>query len=217
MRETGGVKETDLQSVRPKQNSSAKRMTRITFNNLSKADGSALIDQGDTIVQATVFGPVDISQSKVNYEEAVVEIIFKPKISIPLTSPLFDSVREIENLLRQVFKEIILTRLHPRTSITILIQEIYNSGNLLSSTVNAVCCALIDAGLPMKCPVAGITIELDNIEFNLVFDNNLDLITLLTKGCVDEAQLDKAIELGQTQAKAHFETIRERIKERFTS
>lgn len=192
-------------------------MTKITFNNLSKADGSALIDQDDTIVQAIVFGPVDISQSKVNYEEAVVEIIFKPKISIPVTSPLFDQVREIEQLLRQVFKEVILTRLHPRTSISILIQEIYNSGTLLSTTVNAVCCALIDAGLPMKCPVAGISLKVDESQFDFVFDNNLDLITVITTGCVDEKQLDKAIELGQSQAKEYFETIRERVKERFTS
>lgn len=191
-------------------------MTRITFNNLTKADGSALIDQDGTIVQATVFGPVDISQSKVNYEEATVEILFKPKISIPITSPLFDNVRDIEHLLQQVFKEVILTRLHPRTSISIMIQEIYNAGTLLSTTVNAVCCALIDAGLPMKCPVAGITVKQDGCEFEFVFDNNLDLITLITKGCIDDSQLHKAIEMGQAHAKTHFSTIRERVKKRFT-
>ena len=191
-------------------------MTRIAFNNLSKADGSALIDQDDTIIQATVFGPVDISQSKVNYEEAVVEIIFKPKVSIPMTSPLFDNIRELEHLLRSVFKEVVLTRLHPRTLISIYIQEIYNGGSLLSTTVNAVCCALIDAGLPMKCPVSGVTIKSDSCTFDFVFDKKLDLITLLTRGCVNEEELHKAIEQGQAQAKTHFERIREKVKERFT-
>lgn len=190
-------------------------MTRITFNNLSKADGSALVDQDNTIVQAAVFGPVDISQSKMNYEEAVVEILFKPKINIPSTSPAFDTVREIENLLRQVFKEVILTRLHPRTSISIMVQEIYNNGSLLSAAINAVCCALIDSGLPMKCPVAGVSVKCD-CEFDFVFDNNLDLITITNRGCVNEANLKKAIDLGKYEARKNFDLIRERVRKRFT-
>lgn len=68
-------------------------MANIAFNNLSKADGSALIDQDDTLVQASVFGPVDIAQSKMNYEEAVVEIFFKPKVSVPNNHPSMDQVR----------------------------------------------------------------------------------------------------------------------------
>jgi exosome complex component RRP46 len=195
-------------------------MTLITFNNLTKADGSALIDQDHTIVQATVFGPVDIAQSKVNYEEAVVEILFKPKISIPSTSPDFDNVREMEDMLKQIFKEIILVRLHPRTSISILVQEIYNNGSLLSAAINAVCCALIDAGLPMKCPVAGVSVRPEEASevctFDFVFDNNLDLITIITKGCATEEQIRAAIKLGQLDAKKSFECIRERIRERFT-
>lgn len=194
-------------------------MSHITFNNLSKADGSALVDQDNTIVQATVLGPVDITQSKINYEEAVVEILFKPKTSIPSTSPAFDHVREMENLLKCVFREVILTRLHPRTSISIMVQEIYNSGSLFSAAINAVCYALIDAGLPMKCPVAGVSIKMEEFpscEFDFVFDNKLDLITILTKGCVDKENLMKAIELGQEKAKDSFERLREKVRERFT-
>lgn len=194
-------------------------MTNISFNNLTKADGSALIDQDGTIVQATVFGPVDISQSKINYEEAVVEILFKPKVNIAPSSPAFDYIREIENLIRSVYKEIIITRLHPRTSISILIQEIYNGGSLLSATINAVCCALIDAGLPMKCPVSGVSIKLndeDQCKFDFVFDNKLNLITILTRGCINEDDLQKAVELGKQAATRHFEEIRKKVRERFT-
>lgn len=195
-------------------------MTLITFNNLSKPDGSALIDQNGTIVQAIVFGPVDTTQSKINYEEAVVEILFKPKVSIPSNSQAFDHVREMENLLKYIFKEVILTRLHPRTSISIMIQEIYNSGSLLSTAVNAISCALIDAGLPMKCPVAGVSVVLDgvtNCRFDFVFDNKLDLITILTRGCTSEDNLQKAIETGKEEAKTIFDIIRVRVRERFTS
>lgn len=195
-------------------------MTRITFNNLTKPDGSALVDQDDTVIQAIVFGPVDINQTKINYEEAVVEILFKPKISIPSNSPTFDHVREMENLLKSIFEEVILTRLHPRTSISILVQEIYNNGALLSTSVNAITCALMDAGLPMKCPVAGVAIKLDDIEsceYDFVFNNNMDLITILTKGYSSEENLFQAIEKGKAKAEEMFQVIRNKVRERFTS
>lgn len=204
-------------------------MTCISFNNLSKADGSALIDQDNTIVQAAVFGPVDIAQSKVNYEEAVIDILYKPKISVPSNHPSFDYVREVENLLRAVFKEVILTRLHPRTSISILVQEIYNGGSLLSSTINAVCCALIDAGVSMKSPVSGVTISSkdsddktftggpDETRFDLVFNSDLEIVSLITRGQISQENLEKAIAAGREEAKQNFETIRSRIRDRFTN
>lgn len=192
------------------------KMTIVTFNNLSKADGSALIDQNNTIVQATVFGPVDLAQSKINYEEAIVQILYKPKVSIPSSSPAFDYVRGVEELLKSVFQEVILTRLHPRTSISILVQEIYNGGSLMSATINAVCCALLDAGVPLKCPVVGVSRQIDNCKFDFVFDKELDLITVLTRGRIDEESLNEAMEKGREEAKESFRIIREKIKERFT-
>lgn len=194
-------------------------MTNITFNNLTKADGSALIEQNNTIVQASVFGPVDVAQSRINYEEAVVEILYKPKVSIPPTSPAFDYIREIENLLKCIFKEIILTRLHPRTCISVLVQEISNGGSSqVSCTINAVCCALIDAGVPLRSPVAGVQIELAGCEsskFDFVFDKDLKLVTILTRGCVSEDDLKKAIEMGKEQAERDFDSIRAKVRERF--
>lgn len=141
-------------------------------------------------------------------------------MSIPSTSPAFDQVREIENLLKCIFKEIILTRLHPRTCISILVQEITSGkASQLSCTINAVCCALIDAGVPLKSPVAGVQVELEDCEsckFDFVFDKDLRMVTILTRGCVDEENLNKAIEIGQERAKQNFESIREKVKERFT-
>lgn len=207
-------------------------MTNITFNNLSKADGSALIDEDSTIVQASVFGPVDVAQSKINYEEAILEITFKPKISIPSSSPAFDKVREVEDLLKCIFKEVVLTRLHPRTSITIMVQEIYDNGSLFSAAINAVCFALIDAGLPMKCPISAVSLSISNDSeemtngsndnnnnsciFDLVFDNKLDLITIITRGCTNEDNMRKAVAIGQDKSKANFELLRSKLRQRFT-
>lgn len=213
-------------------------MANVTFNNLSKADGSALVEMDDTIVQATVFGPVDIAQSRINYEEAVVEILYKPKVSCPSTSPAFDQVREIENLLKHIYKEVIMTRLHPRTSISIYVQEIYGGDALLSTCINAVCLGLIDAGVPMKFPVAAVTIHLkDEVEqngsqvseeqqetttsqssrFDFVFTQQYELVTLLTRGkCINEDKLQNALTLGKDKAKETFDVFRQRVKNRFT-
>lgn len=191
-------------------------MNQITFNNLSRADGSALIDQENTIIQATVFGPVRVSQAKINTEEAVLDILYKPKVSIPSILPEFGYVREVENLLKLVFKEVILTKLHPSTGISILVQEIHNAGSLLSATINAVCCALIDAGVPMSCMVAAVTIDLENCRYDFVFNNNLNMVTLLTKGHLNEANLAKAIALGQDKAKTILDRFRDEVRRRFT-
>lgn len=196
-------------------------MLEISFNNLSKADGSALIDQDNTIIQATVFGPVDVAQSKINYEEAIVEISYKPKVSIPVTSPLFEQIRELENLLRRVFKEVILTRLFPRTSIIILVQEIYNQGSLFSACINAVSCALIDAGVPMKCPVVGVTIADEKesrvlCRYDFVFDKDLDIITIMTRGVIQDEALKKAVVEGKQEAKKTLEVVRVKVQQRFT-
>lgn len=186
-------------------------MTTVTFNNLSKADGSALIEHHNSIVQATVFGPVDVPLSKINYEEAVVEILYKPRVSIPSTSPAFDYVREIENLLQSIFKEVILTRLHPRTMISILVQEIYAGDSLVSATINAVCCALLDSGVPMKSPVAAVTID----GSHFVFDSNFNLVTILTKSLIDDTTLKNTIETARQEAEDHF-SIRKQVRARFT-
>lgn len=187
-------------------------MTSITFNNLSKADGSALIDHRNSIVQATVFGPVDVPLSRMNYEEAVVDILYKPKVSIPSTSPAFDYVREIENLLQSIFKEVILTRLHPRTMISILVQEIHKGDSLVSAIINAVCCALLDAGVPMRSPVAAVTLK----ESHFVFDNDYNLLTILTKSPIDDTTLRSTIELAQKEAKDSLDIMRKQVRERFT-
>lgn len=133
-------------------------MFNIVFGNLTKPDGSACIEHYNTIVQAAVYGPIEVPSNKINYEKAYVEVIYKPKISIPTTSPAFEVVREIEFTLKTIFQDVIIANSHPRTMISIVAQEIYNAGSLISALVNAINCALLDAGLPLKTPVAAMTI-----------------------------------------------------------
>lgn len=212
-------------------------MLEIVFNNLTKPDGSALVEQNNTMVQAAVFGPIEASQARVNHEEAVIEINYKPKVSIPSSNPEFEAIREIEFNLKSIFRHVILTRMHPRTIISIIVHEIFNSGSLLTVAINAICCALLDAGLPLRTPVAALTIvtqttekdgqpeliiqpnrlEEDNYEskFVLVYDSQSNLISVKTRGKLALETLKKCVELGKDESKAILDTYRSKISDRF--
>uniref|UniRef100_A0ABM0M419 Exosome complex component RRP46-like n=1 Tax=Saccoglossus kowalevskii TaxID=10224 RepID=A0ABM0M419_SACKO len=124
-------------------------------NLLSRPDGSATYCQGDTSVIVAVYGPAEVKQSKEFLDKATLEVIFKPKVGIPGCSEKFQ-----ERLIRNTCETIVLTALHPRSSINIIIQVMHNAGSLLSCCVNSTCMALLDAGLPMSCLVAAVTCSL---------------------------------------------------------
>lgn len=81
----------------------------------------------------------------------------------------------------------------------------------------------------MKSPVSGVTIsssnnrdktfhgELGETRFDLVFDNNLDIVSVIARGQIDQACLNKAVEDGKLEAKKNFDTMRRKVKERFIS
>ncbi|XP_038073991.1 exosome complex component RRP46-like [Patiria miniata] len=145
-------------------NDSGLRTAGSEQNLLSRPDGSATFTQGDTSVMAAVYGPADVRQNKEIIDRATVEVIYKPKSGMP-------GIREKskEQLIRNTCETVILTAMHPRSSITIVTQEVQDSGALLACCINASCMALMDAGVPMKCLVAAVTCMLDSEE-RLVLD-----------------------------------------------
>uniref|UniRef100_A0A452GQ98 Uncharacterized protein n=1 Tax=Gopherus agassizii TaxID=38772 RepID=A0A452GQ98_9SAUR len=66
-----------------------------------------------------------------------------------------------EQLIRKTCEAVILGALHPRTSISIVLQVISDAGALLACCLNAACMGLMDAGLPMKSLFCGVTCALD--------------------------------------------------------
>uniref|UniRef100_A0A8C0JHZ0 Exosome component 5 n=2 Tax=Chelonoidis abingdonii TaxID=106734 RepID=A0A8C0JHZ0_CHEAB len=67
-----------------------------------------------------------------------------------------------EQLIRKTCEAVILGTLHPRTSISIVLQVISDAGALLACCLNAACMGLMDAGLPMKSLFCGVTCALDS-------------------------------------------------------
>ncbi|EDO43013.1 predicted protein [Nematostella vectensis] len=173
---------------------------------LDKADGSSKFAQGDTQVMAAAYGPVEVKLNKELIDRATLEVIFRPKIGIPGCSE-----KLVEGIIRNSCEPIVLTALHPRASLTIVVQVVQNSGSLLSCAVNAACLAMMDAGFPMRCMMCGITCaitEQDELVLDptleqerkatavltFVFDSvNQNLLTSSTKGSFDVDQYNKCL------------------------
>ncbi|XP_015792530.1 exosome complex component RRP46-like [Tetranychus urticae] len=200
----------------------------ITYNNLANPDGSALFCQGNTIVQTFVFGPVDVS-SKEQSEKASLFVAFKPKNSCNKN----DLRKELyENYIRTVLETIIHLDIHPRTRISVILQEMQDDGCLLSAAVNSACCALLDAGIPMKCMIASVTscISVDAIQLDpnkeasqksdgsivLTFESSKNsIISVSSEGEFTVDNINEAIKLGCLATKKIYDFYHESMKKRF--
>ncbi|TKS80685.1 Exosome complex component RRP46 [Collichthys lucidus] len=92
---------------------------------LSRPDGSASFTQGDTSVLAAVYGPAEVKVSKEIYDRATLEVLIQPKVGLP-------SVRERsqEQCVRETCEASLLLSLHPRSSLTLVLQVIHDDGSV---------------------------------------------------------------------------------------
>ena len=119
---------------------------------LSKPDGSATLSTGDTCVLAAVYGPVEVKMSRELVDRASVDVVYKCKVGQSGCAEKFQ-----ERLVCNTCETVILTSLHPRTSINVILQEMQDSGSLLASSINAAYLAMLDACIPLKCLVAAVS------------------------------------------------------------
>lgn len=119
---------------------------------LHRADGSARWSQENTIVIAAVYGPRTVSGKRENAERAILEVTWKPKTGIA-----GNAEKEAELILKRTLEHIILTAMHPNTTISVIIQVVNEDGALLACAVNAACAALVDAGIPLSGLVAAVS------------------------------------------------------------
>ena len=112
---------------------------------LNRADGSARFSHADSCVLASVLGPAGVQKRQEIVNRAAVEVVFKPVSGGPGALE-----KDMEAVIRQIVDAAVMTHLHPRTLIRVVIQELNGDGSLLAVAINAVCVALIDAGIPMR-------------------------------------------------------------------
>eukprot|EP01125_Pyxidicula_operculata_P001609 TRINITY_DN1145_c0_g1_i1.p1 TRINITY_DN1145_c0_g1~~TRINITY_DN1145_c0_g1_i1.p1 ORF type:complete len:221 (-),score=20.90 TRINITY_DN1145_c0_g1_i1:109-771(-) len=126
---------------------------------LFRADGSCQWKQGNTEVLVGVFGPMEAPKRVENNDKAYVDVKLNPPSGLP--NP---RITVMESYIKKTFEENILTTLHPRTQIKIVIQVLHEDGSVLASCMNGATMALLDAGIPLKLSLFSIDAILLNDE-----------------------------------------------------
>ncbi|KAK8805591.1 hypothetical protein WA158_002247 [Blastocystis sp. Blastoise] len=181
---------------------------------LSRADGSAKITIEKTIVLASVLAPKKpVKSVKENFYQATVEV------NINYLNDK-DSANIIENgyYIQKLLESMIQRTYFPRSTIIVNVQIISDDGSLLSSIIQAVLLALIDAEIPIKSNIYAVTlcraidgrylIDPDlkeqtaaSTSIILGFNDDLKLSVCKQSGIVEEQELFDLIEMGKKAAK----------------
>lgn len=193
------------------------------LGDLSQSDGSTVLTQGNTVVSVAVYGPCEVKQSKERLDKATVEVTYKPKVGLPKVEDKF-----CENIIGSVFEEAILVTMHPRSSISIVLQIVEDAGAILAASINAACLALLDAGVNMKFLVAATTALLDSdgkvyiapyygkidVVASITFvlnDKDLNIVSVTSDGKLSLEQYDLCWARCVEASKAVFQFYRESL------
>ncbi|KAL0397972.1 UNVERIFIED_CONTAM: Exosome complex component RRP41 [Sesamum calycinum] len=130
------------------------RQLRAEIGVVSKADGSAVFEMGNTKVIAAVYGPREVqNRSQQSNDQALVRCEYSManfSTGDRMRKPKGDRrSTEISLVIRQTMEACILTNLMPRSQIDIFVQVLQADGGTRSACINAATLALADAGIPM--------------------------------------------------------------------
>ncbi|KAK4563402.1 hypothetical protein RGQ29_005783 [Quercus rubra] len=131
------------------------RQIRAEIGAVTKADGSAVFEMGNTKVIAAVYGPREVqNRSQQINDQALVRCEYSManfSTGDRMRKPKGDRrSTEISLVIRQTMEACILTHLMPRSQIDIFVQVLQADGGTRSACINAATLALADAGIPMR-------------------------------------------------------------------
>ncbi|RUP50164.1 ribosomal protein S5 domain 2-type protein [Jimgerdemannia flammicorona] len=106
-------------------------------NLLNRCDGSAQFQFDKTAVLVSITGPTEVKFRDEKLDRASLEVIVRPLTGLSSTKE-----RVLESVMRSTFANVILTGLHPRTSIQIVAQVMKDDG-CVSVGVIAVCLLVV--------------------------------------------------------------------------
>ncbi|XP_060065392.1 exosome complex component RRP46-like [Ylistrum balloti] len=196
---------------------------------LSRPDGDVTMFQGDTSITTAIYGPGEVRMNKEIINKATVETVYKPKSGLPGCAE-----KMFERTLRNTCETFLLAALHPRSSISIVVQEIQDSGSLLSCCVNSCCLALLDASVAMKFLVAAVTCAIDSEEciildptakqeknslaiLTFVFENkDHSILTVYTTGSFTVQQFQQCSQTCREASRAVFDFYRTSIEKKLS-
>lgn len=207
----------------------ALRQMSCELGQLSRPDGDVTVTQGDTCAVVAVYGPCEVRMNKELLDRTTIDVTYKPKSGLPKCAD-----KMFERVIRNTCETIILTTLHPRSSINIIIQEMQDSGSFLSCCMNAACLALLDASVSLKYLIASVTCAIDSdggiildptskqeklatSTLTFVFDKkNYDVVSVTTKGSYTQEQFNKCLILCRQASKNVFQFYRDSMEKKLS-
>ncbi|KAF9935209.1 Exosome component 5 [Linnemannia zychae] len=134
-------------------------------NLLNRADGSAQFDFGESSVLCSVVGPSEVKLRDEKLDKATIEVVVRPLVGLP---GIKDKAQE--QAIRETLEPLILSGLHPRTGIQIVVQTMKDDGSILATAFNATILALLDAGIPLKSILGAVTCIIDAASNEIFLD-----------------------------------------------
>jgi exosome complex component RRP41 len=210
------------------------RETDMEAGVLTEADGSAMVEVGNTRVVASVFGPQDLHPKHlIESDRAVIKMRYNMapfSVDDRMTPGPNRRATEIGLVAKRALEPALEMEKFPKTGIDISMEVIESDGGTRAAGVTAASLALADAGMPMKGLVsacaAGVvddTAVLDvngkedkegNADIPIATINGGDEITLLQMdGDLTQDQVDNCIEMARKGCADLDEMQREALRE----
>ncbi|ODQ80562.1 hypothetical protein BABINDRAFT_160826 [Babjeviella inositovora NRRL Y-12698] len=171
-----------------------RRFECRTNTHPSSSDGSSYVEQGNSKVICLVNGPMEPeNRSQLSTQKATLEVNLNiASFSTTERKKRLKSEKRTQELittLERTFEQAIVTKIYPRTLISINIHVLSQDGGLLASCTNAVTLALIDAGIAMYDYISAVSAGLFDttplLDLNALEEN---VMSTLTVGIVGKSE-----------------------------
>ena len=214
------------------------RHTEMEVGVLEEADGSAMVETGNTRVIASVFGPQELHPKHLQESDrAVIKMRYNMapfSVDDRMRPGPNRRAKEIGLVAKRALEPAVELDKFPKAGIDISMEVIESDGGTRVTGINAAALALADAGIPMKglvsATAAGVVEDTAVLDVNGVEDKkgNADIpialingeedITLLQMdGDIDRDTLDECLSLAKDGCRQLHKKQRETIIEKYRS
>ncbi len=139
------------------------RRLRCQMGVLPRVDGSAIVEQGNTVVIAVVHGPREARRrgdAELDQGFLTCNVSIAPYASTERRKrkPGDRKLLEASAALQQSFEAAVQLKLYARSQIEIHVQVLQSDGGLIAAAINAASLALVDAGVALFDVVVGCSV-----------------------------------------------------------
>ncbi|MFB6143843.1 MAG: exosome complex exonuclease Rrp41 [Candidatus Nanohaloarchaea archaeon] len=212
------------------------RETSMEVGVLDEADGSAMVETGNTRVIASVFGPQELHpQHLQESDRAVIKMRYNMapfSVDDRMRPGPNRRAKEIGLVAKKALEPAVELEEFPKAGIDISMEVVESDGGTRVTGINAAALALADAGIPMKglvsacaagvvddtavLDVNGIEDKKGNADIPIAVINGGDDITLLQMdGDIDDETLDECLTLAKDGCSQLYEQQRKTLTEKY--